>query len=67
MDVIELRTRRTKLEQELKGIISAKLDAFREETGMPVKGVYIALLDVTSFTDSEPRYLIGEVSCSIEI
>lgn len=62
MDTRELLSARKKLENDLQNIIQARLEKFKEESGLEVDDISVGMAEITQIGSVGRKYYISNVS-----
>jgi hypothetical protein len=65
MDILEVKKKQKELDLELSRILSEKIEQFRRETGVSIKGANVTFYNATSYSDVLPVYISGEIETTL--
>ena len=66
MELHELRGYKKELESRLIHSIARDLKWFEDMTGWNIEDIQISMVNVTTFEDPRPKYVLGNVSVELE-
>jgi hypothetical protein len=65
LTIVQLRARKLALEDELRALLADRLEAFREETGMPVYSLEVQVLQHNRIGEPYARPLLSGVKIGL--
>jgi hypothetical protein len=67
MDIQQTRAARHEMEQAIQAAATEAVFVFREKTGLSPCQISIAMIDVTTFADSDKFYVVSGVKADVEL